>query len=89
MKPEFVFIFNGNKGHFPSGVFTTKEKADAWISKYKLEGTLTQYPVDISAYDWSVDNDFFSPSKIQHRSPDFMANFSPGRYHWHYVNEDQ
>lgn len=51
-----VWVFNGKRAIFPSGVFTSRENAEAWINEYGLEGTLTLYPLDQSVYDYAVEN---------------------------------
>ena len=61
---EAVWVFNGSGSHFPSGVFTTAEKAEAWIQKRSLSGTLTLYHVDEGAYDWSIRNALFTSTPI-------------------------
>jgi hypothetical protein len=37
-----VWVFNGARSSFPSGVFETREEADTWIRKWRLTGTLTR-----------------------------------------------
>ncbi|HEU0053036.1 MAG TPA: hypothetical protein VFQ39_07655, partial [Longimicrobium sp.] len=49
----WVWVFNGEAGSFPSGVFTSREAAEAWIAKYALTGVLTAYPLDVGVYDWA------------------------------------
>jgi hypothetical protein len=49
-----VYVFNGSKASFPSGVFADRDSAIAWISENKLSGTLTEYPVGIGVYDWAI-----------------------------------
>lgn len=74
-----VFVFNGNKGGFPSGVFSSKAKAEEWIEKYNLSGVLTEYPVDISVYDWRKEQGYTG------KSDQDIANFSSAHLaHWHY-----
>ncbi len=84
-EPKRVWVFNGAHGHFPSGVFSSRSAAEAWISENRLTGTLTAYPLDLGAYQWAVDVRVFTPTNEKHRSPDFIANFSsasqePGHY---------
>jgi hypothetical protein len=81
---ESVFIFNGIGYQFPSGVFTTKEKALAWVAKHGLSGTITEMPIDISAYDHAVENDLFTPKKPHESTPKFMASFSSRLWHDHF-----
>jgi hypothetical protein len=40
-----VWVFHGDGGRFPAGVFAVKEEAEAWIAANKLSGCLTKYPV--------------------------------------------
>jgi hypothetical protein len=80
-----VWVFNGARSNFPSAIFSTREGADAWIKSLKLTGTLTRYPVDMSAYDWAIDHGLFSATKEEHRSPLFIGKFSSGsQEHYHY-----
>jgi hypothetical protein len=81
---EEVWVFNGSGSQFPSGVFTTTEKAEAWIQKHSLSGTLTLYHVDEGAYDWSIRNALFTPGKPHHSQPDFIGRFAGGQQHIHY-----
>ena len=58
-----VWLFNGNGGTFPAGVFTTKEEAEVWIAANKLSGCLTKYPVGISVYDWVIVQGYWTPKE--------------------------
>jgi hypothetical protein len=51
---QFGWVFNGGGGRFPSGVFSTREKAEAWINQHGLSGVLTKYPLDEGAWDWAI-----------------------------------
>ena len=85
---DFVWVFSGPRNHFPSGVFATREQAEAWIEMHRLEGTLTKYPVGISAYDFAIQQGHFTPRKPEHSSPAFIANFSSATQdHYHYERE--
>jgi hypothetical protein len=84
---KVVWVFNGAKGKFPSAVFSKKELAEDWVKRNRLTGTLTAYPLDISVYDWSVSNGYFSPKHDEHRTPDFIGRFSSA-YQEHYHYED-
>ena len=87
-KYKFVWVFNGKKSHFPSGVFEEKARAEAWINKHKLTGTLTQYPVNISAYDWAVETAMFEPKKDKEQSSEFIGRFTSGsQEHYHYGDD--
>ncbi len=80
-----IWVFNGEQSRFPSGLFSTKELAEDWISKNKLSGVLTRYPVDVSVYDWAITRNFFEPKKAEHRESTFIGRFSSAsQEHYHY-----
>jgi hypothetical protein len=82
-----VWVFNGARSHFPSGVFSRLETAEAWIRQHQLTGTLTRYPVDLGAYDWALGQKYFTPSKPEQTSPEFIGKFSAANQeHYHYEN---
>jgi len=80
-----IYVFNGG-GNFPSGIFSSPEKAEEWISANGLTGILTEYAVDFGAYDWSIRNGHFRPSKPKHETADFIGRFGSGSQHNHYEN---
>ncbi len=80
-----VWVFNGERNHFPSGVFSQLELAEEWIHKNRLTGTLTAYPVDQSVYDWVIEHGYFRPAREDQTTPDFIGNFSStstGHHHY-------
>jgi hypothetical protein len=82
---QTVWVFNGAGGHFPSGVFSRVELAEAWIRQNRLTGTLTRYPVDLGAYDWAVSKGYFTASKPEQAVPEFIGRFSAANQeHYHY-----
>jgi hypothetical protein len=82
---DHVWVFNGNGNAFPSGVFTTRERAEAWIAANGLGGMLTKYPLDLSVYEFAIENGWFTPSRDDHRSPAFIQRFtSASQEHYHY-----
>jgi hypothetical protein len=84
-----VWVFHGMGGKFTSGVFTTREKAEAWIGKHVLTGVLTRYPLDISAYDWALETGAFRVKKPEQTSAEFIQKFtSGGQEHYHYDPHD-
>lgn len=85
-----VWVFKGTRTYpgFPSAVFSKLELAVAWIRQNHLTGTLTQYPVDISVYDWVVQSGKLEADlDPAPRSPNAIANFSSA-YQEHYHYED-
>jgi hypothetical protein len=80
-----VWIFNGAKASFPSGVFNSRAEATAWIERHKLSGVLTEYPVGVGIFDWAVANRFFTPNKPAHQEAKFIQSFTSARQtHEHY-----
>ncbi len=81
---DHVWVFNGG-GRFPAAVFTTREKAEAWITANRIGGTLTKYPLDVSVYDWAQSGGYFVPKRDDQRTPQFIGQFSSAsQEHYHY-----
>lgn len=84
---SFIWIFNGPRSPFPSGVFTERETAERWIRDHRLSGILTAYPVDCGTYEWAVSMGYFSPKREDKRSAEFIQQFSSAaQEHYHYEN---
>ncbi|WP_223847367.1 DUF7710 domain-containing protein [Hymenobacter montanus] len=84
-----MWVFHGVGGHFASGVFTTREKAEAWIEHHGLTGVLTRYPLDQGVYDWALEQQAFQPSKPEHTQASFIQRFtSANQEHYHYDPQD-
>ena len=84
-----VWIFCGEKSNFPSGVFTSRQNAEAWINEHGLAGTLTLYPLDQSAYDYAIANGWFEPKTPKQKLPEFIQRFSSAsQEHYHYERRD-
>ncbi len=82
---EKVYVFHGNNATFCAAVFSSKELAEEWIAKQAVSGLLTAYPLNQSAYDWAIENDFFTPNKEHQSSANFIARFtSASQEHYHY-----
>jgi hypothetical protein len=81
----FVWVFNG-EGTFPSGVFSSRDNAEAWIKNHQLSGTLTKYPLDVGAYQWGTIEGHFKPKRDDQKTPEFIARFAEGHEHYHYKN---
>jgi hypothetical protein len=81
---DHVWIFKSG-GQFPSAVFTTRQKAEAWITANRIEGTLTKYPLDVSIYDWALASGYFVPKRDDQRTSQFIGQFSSAsQEHYHY-----
>lgn len=84
-----VWVFNGPNNQFPSAVFTSRGLAEAWIGRHNLRGTLTAYPLNVSAYDWAVGSGYFEPRGEGQTRPEFIANFSSAHQrHYHYGGDE-
>ncbi len=84
----YVWVFNGNGARFPSAVFSSREKAEAWITAHDLSGTLTRYPLDQGVYEWTIAQGYFTPTREQHRTAAFIQSFSSAyQEHYHYAAE--
>jgi hypothetical protein len=80
-----VWVFTSAGCHVPAGVFSTQEKAEAWISVHRLSGLLTEYPLDVGTYDWAVQQGTFTPRRDDQRTPEFIGRFSSaGQQHHQY-----
>ena len=84
-----IWIFTNGMTQFPGGVFTTRELAEDWISKHKLTGTLTAYPVDEGCFDWAMRHGVvgMKPEKLEVKKddPQFIGGFSTASQdHHHY-----
>ena len=86
---ETVWVFVGAGARLPSAVFTTRAAAEKWIEANRVEGLLTEYPLNQSAYDWAVAHGYFRPSKPEHNTAKFIARFtSASQSHAHYGSAD-
>lgn len=85
-----VYVFHGEGGQFCSAVFDELLTAKKWISKNKLTGVLTAYPLNQSAYDWAIEQAYFTPNKSYQHSPKFIGRFtSASQEHYHFENGEQ
>jgi hypothetical protein len=92
MIPEkHVWIFNGDGGRFPGGVFTTHEHAEVWIRARKLSGVLTAYPLDEGCIDWAVRINLLTGRALEKvDDPSFAGSFSSAsQEHFHYENGER
>ncbi len=89
-RDKVVWVFHGAQGRLTSGVFSTRKKAEAWISKHKLTGMLTAYPIDAGVYDWAVDRGHVAARSERERSSEFIGGFtSASMEHYHYEDGER
>lgn len=80
-----VWLFNAPQSQFPGAVFSSVERATAWIAKYRLTGVLTAYPVDEGVYDWAIAAGVFPASKLVNAR--FVGSFtSAHQEHHHFID---
>ncbi|WP_433377809.1 DUF7710 domain-containing protein [Streptosporangium sp. CA-115845] len=46
-EPQSVWAFVGEGGRWPSAIFSSRDRAEEWISARGLTGMLTEYPLDV------------------------------------------
>jgi hypothetical protein len=78
-----VYVFNGINSGLPAAIFTSKKKAIEWANRTGVSGTLTEMPLDISAYEHAIQNNLFEPKKEKEREPRFIATFTSRLWHDH------
>ena len=89
-KPEtnlffnYIYVFIGNQGKLPGGVFSTRPLAEEWIQINKLSGRLTEYPIDLGVYDWAVGTGRVRKLQASYCTPDIVGGFSSHLDHWHF-----
>lgn len=83
---RLVWVFTAARARYSGGVFSTLDKAEAWVSKHGLTGMLTGYPLDEGAYDWAIRHGYFTPKRDDQKTADYIGRFASGRYHFHYEN---
>jgi hypothetical protein len=82
---EFVWVFNGARACFPSGIFTDLDRAVRWIGEHGLTGTLTAYPLETGVYEWAIAEGSLRPRKPPQTTPEFIGRFtSASMEHHHY-----
>ena len=79
-----VWVFTGEKGTNPMGIWSTLDAAHKYIHDEQLSGSLTAFEVDQPVYEWAIKTDRFKPKQDQHRSLKFRQTFS-NQYQEHYT----
>jgi hypothetical protein len=80
-----VWIFLGDRAHWPSGVFSSREAAVRWITGH-LTGMITGYPVNVGVYGWAVASGSFRPSKPRHSSGFTGGYTTAAQEHEHFTD---
>ncbi len=74
-----AWIFIGELSTFPSGVFLSRELADAWIAQHQLSGSLSPFPVNTGAYDYAIETGAFTPTKESEKTSEFIQKFNASK----------
>jgi hypothetical protein len=83
---HFVWVFQSSdatSGH-PSGVWSWREWAEAWIKRVGAVGMLSAYVLDESAYDSNVRLGMLKLTKPERSTSDFQRRFTSAVGHEHY-----
>jgi hypothetical protein len=84
---KHIYVFTGEGGSFPGGVFSERQIAVDWIKKYSLSGVLSNYPIDIGLYDWAIENKYFEVKKENQKEAKFIGKFTCASVeHLHFEN---
>ena len=80
-----VWVFSGAGGAFPAAAFSSRAKAEEWIARHQLDGTLTLYPIDEPVYEWALTRGYFKPKREDQSGARFIQRFSSAsQEHYHY-----
>ena len=87
---NYIYVFQGSGARLCTAVFSSMDKAEAWIKKYGLSGLLTKYPLNEGVYDWAIENHYFTPKNEQQKTPVFIQKFSSASLeHFHYESGER
>jgi hypothetical protein len=89
MNVHTVWVFNGEDCALPAGVFRTRAAAEEWVRRHGLSGTLSEFPLDVGAYDHALSNGLWRPKKPIEVTPEFVANFCPRLEHEHWQDGER
>lgn len=79
-----VWVFMGERGTNPMGIWTSLDAAHKYIHDEQLTGALTAFELDQPVYDWAIKTGRFKPKQDQHRSVKFRQAFS-NQFQEHYT----
>jgi len=84
---KWAWIFQGEGARVCSAAFSSQKRAEDWIRMHSLTGTLRRFPIDISVYDYAIEEGFFKPTTQDKKSGAFMQSFTSAYLeHYHYEN---
>ncbi len=86
---DHVWVFVGDQARNTSGVFTSLELAENWISRHSLTGLLTHYPLNEGVFDWVVRTTRVKESFARGASAGIIGSFCSHLDHFHYQNGER
>jgi hypothetical protein len=84
----WVFTPASAASKFPTGVWTSREAAEAWIRSVDARGVLSAYTLDESAWDGNVRLGLLKLSKPERSEAKFKRTFTTAVDHFHYEGPD-
>jgi len=86
----WVWVFNGDGGRFPGGVFTSREQAEKWIRARGLSGVLTAYPLDEGCFDWALRQQLVTGRALNRGDdPTFVGSFTTASQEHHHYKDGE
>ena len=82
-----IWVFMGDKGTCPMGLWTSLDAAHKYIHDELLSGALIVYELDQPIYEGAKNSGKFKPSKDQQRSLKFRQTFNH-TFQEHYIFRD-
>ena len=81
-----VWVFHGAGRQVSGGVFSSRERAEAWIQARRLTGVLTAYPLDEGCFDWALRvGAVTGRARERGDDPAFVGGFASAvQEHYHY-----
>lgn len=85
-RQRLVWMFSSTESPsvFPTGIWTSKEKAEVWIASVSASGVLSGYLLDKSAWDSNVRLGLLKLSKPERDTSEFKRKFTTAIDHFHY-----
>jgi hypothetical protein len=83
---RYVYDFKGAGSRHSNAVFSSYRLARAWIRKHKLTGLLTRHVLNISGFDFQMEEGSLPKSLVRiANKPETRETYVDGRWHKHFV----
>ena len=88
MKNNYIWLIQSSENLNVIGCFMRKHEAETYIFENNLKCMLTKYPINMSVYDWAIQNNFWQPKNDLQKNSKFRAKFNSAYLeHDHYFQE--